>query len=65
MSALQQLAAAAEPFLRSGVARHPNVSDALLEQLLADPDSTVADSAAANAELPPSRMHRILTAAGL
>ncbi|NYV75750.1 hypothetical protein HW445_15735 [Streptomyces sp. UH6] len=62
---LQQLAAAAEPFLRRGVARHPNVTDVLLEHLLGDPDPEVADDAAANSALRPTRMYRILTAAGL
>ncbi|WP_329276222.1 variant leucine-rich repeat-containing protein [Streptomyces sp. NBC_01451] len=65
VTALQQLASAAEPFLRRGVARHPNITDALLEQLLSDPDPQVADDAAANSALRPTRMHRILTAAGL
>ncbi|MFQ3557027.1 hypothetical protein QZN11_09570 [Streptomyces gramineus] len=63
--ALQLLAAAAEPFVRRGVARHPNVTDALLEHLLRDPDPQVADDAAANAALRPTRMYGILTAAGL
>ncbi|MGW1018758.1 variant leucine-rich repeat-containing protein [Streptomyces niveus] len=62
---LQQLAAAAESFLRRGVARHPNVTDALLEHLLSDPDPQVADDAAANSALRPTQMCRILTAAGL
>lgn len=62
---LQQLAAAAESFLRRGVARHPNVTDALLEHLLSDPDPQVADDAAANSALRPTQMYRILTAAGL
>ncbi|MEU4148866.1 hypothetical protein [Streptomyces sp. NPDC026659] len=62
---LQQLAAAAEPFLRGGVARHPNIPDALLEQLLSDPDPHVADDAAANSALGLDRMYRILAAADL
>ncbi|MFI6875194.1 hypothetical protein ACIBL6_17330 [Streptomyces sp. NPDC050400] len=62
---LRQLAAAAEPFLRRGVARHPNLTDDLLEQLLSDPDPQVADDAAAHCALRPTRMYRILTAAGL
>ncbi|MGW6243114.1 hypothetical protein [Streptomyces roseolus] len=62
---LQQLAAAAEPFLRCGVACHPAVTDALLERLLGDPDRQVVDAAAANAALRPTRMYRILTTAGL
>jgi hypothetical protein len=62
---LQQLAAAAEPFLRRGVARHPSITDALLEQLLSDPDPQVVDDAAANSTLRPTQMYRILTAAGL
>ncbi|MFV2118878.1 hypothetical protein ACE14D_10715 [Streptomyces sp. Act-28] len=62
---LQRLAAAAEPFLRQGVARHPNITDVLLEQLLSDPDPRVVDDAAANSALRPTRMRRILTAAGL
>lgn len=62
--ALQRLAAA-EAFLRSGVARHPNITDVLLEQLLSDPDPKVSDDAAANSVLRPSRMYRILSAAGL
>ncbi|MGP4030029.1 hypothetical protein [Actinomadura sp. 3N407] len=62
---LQQLAAAAEPFLRRGVARHPNITDVLLEHLLGDPDPQVADDAAANSALRPTQMNRILTAAGL
>ncbi|WP_372351312.1 hypothetical protein [Streptomyces sp. KL116D] len=62
---LRRLATAAEPFVRRGVARHPNTTDDLLEQLLSDPDPQVADDAAANAALPPTRMYRILTAAGL
>ncbi|MGC0373818.1 hypothetical protein [Streptomyces sp. SAI-229] len=62
---LQRLAAAAEPFLRRGVARHPNITDGLLERLLGDPDPQVADDAAANSVLRPTQMYRILTAAGL
>ncbi|MFE4414704.1 hypothetical protein ACIQFZ_36640 [Streptomyces sp. NPDC093064] len=62
---LQQLAAAAEFFLRRGVARHPNITDALLEHLLSDPDPQVVDDAAANAALRPTQMYRMLTAAGL
>ncbi|MET8826269.1 hypothetical protein ABZX40_34520 [Streptomyces sp. NPDC004610] len=62
---LRQLATAAESFLRRGVARHPNVTDTLLERLLSDPDPEVADDAAANSALRPTRMYRILTAAGL
>ncbi|GAA3371109.1 hypothetical protein GCM10020367_20440 [Streptomyces sannanensis] len=65
VTALQQLAAAAESFLRRGVARHPNITDALLEQLLSDPDPEVADDAAANSALRPTRMYRILTTADL
>lgn len=65
VKALQGLAAAAESFLRRGVARHPNITDALLEQLLSDPDPQVADDAAANPALRPTQMYRILTAAGL
>ncbi|MYQ47500.1 hypothetical protein GTW40_21010 [Streptomyces sp. SID4985] len=62
---LWQLAAAAESFLRAGVARHPNVTDALLERLLSDADARVADDAAANSALRADRMYRILDAAGL
>ena len=62
---LQQFAAAAEPFLRRGVARHPNITDMLLEHLLGDPDPQVADDAAANSALRPTQMYRILSAAGL
>ncbi|MDR6978313.1 hypothetical protein J2X68_005039 [Streptomyces sp. 3330] len=62
---LQQLAAAAEPFLRRGVARHPNITTELLEHLLSDPDPQAADEAAANSALWPTQMYRILTAAGL
>ncbi|CAM5289602.1 LRV domain-containing protein OS=Streptomyces aurantiogriseus OX=66870 GN=GCM10010251_89450 PE=4 SV=1 [Streptomyces aurantiogriseus] len=65
VTALERLAAAAEPFLRGGVARHPNITDALLEQLLSDPAPEVADEAAANPALRPTRMYRILTEAGL
>ncbi|MEU0237390.1 hypothetical protein ABZ234_06825 [Nocardiopsis sp. NPDC006198] len=65
VTALRRLAAADESFLRSGVAKHPNVTDALLEQLLSDPDPHVADNAAANPALRPTRMYRILTDAGL
>ncbi|MFJ2847707.1 hypothetical protein ACIPD2_39770 [Streptomyces griseofuscus] len=54
-----------ELFLRRGVARHPNITDALLEHLLSDPDPQVADDAAANPALRPTQMYRILTAAGL
>jgi hypothetical protein len=61
---LQRLAAA-ESFLRRGVARHPNITDVLLEHLLCDPDPQVADDAAANSALRPAQMYRILTAAGL
>ncbi|MER6186744.1 hypothetical protein [Streptomyces sp. NPDC001652] len=63
--ALQELAAAEEPFLRRGVARHPNITDALLDRLLSDPDPNVADDAAANPALRPARMDRILTEAAL
>jgi hypothetical protein len=63
--ALQQLATASESFLRRGVARHPNITEALLEQLLSDADPEVADDAAANPTLRPTRMYRILTDAGL
>ena len=63
--ALQELAAAEEPFLRRGVARHPNITDVLLEHLLGDPNPEVADDAAANSALRPTQMYRILTAAGL
>ncbi|MGW1033548.1 hypothetical protein ACWD4Z_15300 [Streptomyces antibioticus] len=62
---LQRLATAAEPFIRRGVARHPNITAALLEDLLSDPDPQVTDEAAANTTLPPPRMYRILAAAGL
>jgi hypothetical protein len=62
---LQQLAAAAESFLRRGVARHPNITGALLEHLLSDPDPQVVDDAAANPALRPTQMYRMLTAAGL
>ncbi|WP_218782000.1 hypothetical protein [Streptomyces sp. CS113] len=62
---LQQLAAAAESFLRRGVARHPNITDAMLEHLLSDPDPQVVDDAAANPALRPTQMYRMLTAAGL
>ncbi|MFE9094104.1 hypothetical protein [Streptomyces sp. NPDC007264] len=65
VASLQQLAAASESFLRRGVAGHPNITDALLEQLLSDPDPQVADDAAANPALRPARMYRILAAAGL
>lgn len=65
VAALQQLAAAAESFLRRGVARHPNTTQALLQTLLFDPDPQVADDAAANPALQPTQMYRILTAAGL
>lgn len=65
VTALQQLAASTQSFLRRGVARHPNITDALLEQLLSDPVPEVADDAAANSALPPTHMYRILTAAGL
>jgi hypothetical protein len=62
---LQRLAAAAESFLRRGVARHPNITEALLEHLLGDPDPHVADDAAANPALRPTQIDRILTTAGL
>ncbi|MET9954395.1 hypothetical protein ABZ135_23015 [Streptomyces sp. NPDC006339] len=62
---LQQLTAAPQPFLRRGVARHPNITDELLEHLLGDPDPEVADDAAANSALRTTRMYRILIAAGL
>ncbi|MGY0057002.1 hypothetical protein ACWY4P_10630 [Streptomyces sp. LZ34] len=65
ITALRQLAAAAEPFLRCGVARHSNVTDALLERLLSDPDPEVADEAAASSALRPTRMYRILATADL
>ncbi|MFF0726407.1 hypothetical protein [Streptomyces sp. NPDC004134] len=65
VAALLRLASAGESFLRCGVARHPNVTDALLEQLLSDPEPGVADEAAANPVLRVSRMSRILVAAGL
>ncbi|MFI1176742.1 hypothetical protein [Streptomyces melanogenes] len=63
--ALQQLAADAEPLLGRKVARHPNVTDALLDHLLSAPDPQVVDDAAANSALRPTQMYRILTAAGL
>ncbi|WP_200304018.1 hypothetical protein [Streptomyces adelaidensis] len=64
--ALQRLAAAtSEPFVRRGVARHPNITDPLLDQLLSDPDPNVADDAAANAALRPARMYGILSDAAL
>ncbi|MDX3747632.1 hypothetical protein [Streptomyces sp. AK08-02] len=63
--ALQRLATSTEPFLRRGVARHPNITESLLDQLLSDPDPQVADDAAANSALRQARMYRILTAAGL
>lgn len=56
---------ATDPSLRGGVAAHPNVSNALLDRLLSDPDHNVADNAAANPVLTPDRMYRILAAAGL
>ncbi|GAA2155508.1 hypothetical protein GCM10009760_55510 [Kitasatospora kazusensis] len=62
---LRALAACEESFLRAGAARHPGATEDLLEQLLADPDPGVADDAAANPALPPSRMDRIITEAGL
>jgi hypothetical protein len=62
---LQLLAAASESFLRRGVARHPKITDVLLDQLLSDPDPEVADDAAANPALRSNRMYRILTGAGL
>ncbi|MDQ1050892.1 hypothetical protein [Streptomyces sp. V4I2] len=65
VTALQQLAAAEDAFLRRGVARHPNITDALLERLLADPSPEVADDAGANPALRPARMYRILAEAGL
>ncbi|WP_406118241.1 hypothetical protein [Streptomyces sp. NBC_00989] len=63
VTALHQLAAAPESFLRRGVARHPQATDALLSQLLADPVPDVADDAAANSVLRPGRMYRILSEA--
>lgn len=65
VTALQQLATAEDSFLRRGVARHPNVTDTLLERLLADPAPEVADDAGANPALRPARMYRILAEAGL
>lgn len=62
---LEQLALEAEPFLRRGVARHPNTPETLRERLLSDEDPEVVDDAAANSLLPVSTMYRILTAAGL
>ena len=62
---LEQLALEAEPFLRRGVARHPNTPEALRERLLSDQDPEVVDDAAANSLLPLATMYRILTAAGL
>jgi hypothetical protein len=65
VASLQQLAAASDSFLRRGVARHPNTTEALLEQLLSDADPEVADDAAANSALRLLLMYRILTTAGL
>ncbi|MBL7502637.1 hypothetical protein I6A84_23035 [Frankia sp. CNm7] len=65
VTTLQRLAAASESFLRGAVACHPNVTDALLDQLLMDPEPGVVDSAAANPALRPTRMYRILTDADL
>jgi hypothetical protein len=62
---LRALAACEESFLRAGAARHPGATEDLLEQLLTDPDPKVADDAAANPALPPSRMDRIITEASL
>ncbi|MFD8643852.1 hypothetical protein ACFV14_26555 [Streptomyces zaomyceticus] len=54
-----------EAFVRRGAARHPRLTEALLEQLLSDPDPEVADDAAANPVLRPARMELILAEAGL
>ncbi|BFO17460.1 hypothetical protein SHKM778_38480 [Streptomyces sp. KM77-8] len=62
---LRRLAAAAEPFIRQGVARHPHITDALLERLLSDPVPEGVDDAAANSAPRPDRTYRILIAAGL
>jgi hypothetical protein len=59
------LAACDESFLRAGAARHPNVTEELLELLLADSEPQVAEDAAANPVLPRVRMDRILAEAGL
>lgn len=63
--ALQRLAAAEEALLRRGVAGHPNITEALLERLLSDPDPEVVHDAAANPVLRAVRMRRILADAGL
>ncbi|MEU9335564.1 hypothetical protein AB0D49_20670 [Streptomyces sp. NPDC048290] len=62
---LERLAASTEPFLRRGVAGHPHITDGLLERLLTDPDPEVADAAAANPVLRPTRMRGILAAVDL
>ncbi|MFK8909109.1 hypothetical protein [Streptomyces sp. YS-3] len=62
---LRRLAGCEDSSLRLGVARHPNVTAELLEQLLADLDPTVAEQAAANPVLPRARMDHILAEAGL
>ncbi|MFD4867358.1 hypothetical protein [Streptomyces sp. NPDC058412] len=62
---LRELAASTESFLRAGTARHPNIPTDLLELLLADPEPSVADDAAANPLLPRAHMDHILAKAGL
>ncbi|GAA2278960.1 MULTISPECIES: hypothetical protein [Kitasatospora] len=62
---LRRIGDCTESFLRAGVARHPNVSADLLERLLADPEPTGAEDAAANPVLPRARMDGIITEAGL
>ncbi|MEU9314077.1 hypothetical protein [Streptomyces sp. NPDC048256] len=65
LAELRRLGDCEESILRAGVARHANVSADLLEQLLADPEPTVADHAAANPVLPRVRMDRIIVQVGL
>ncbi|MFJ9433324.1 hypothetical protein ACIRQY_27220 [Streptomyces sp. NPDC101490] len=62
---IRRLATATESFLRQEVARHPKVTEALLERLLSDPEPEVADDAAASPALRPSRMRQLLAAVGL
>jgi hypothetical protein len=65
LDALRQLAAAPEPWLRRGVARHPNVDAALLDRLLTERGPEIVDDAAGNPVLPLARMYDILAEAHL
>jgi hypothetical protein len=52
---------AGDPRVRCGVAGHPNLDEALFEQVLTDPEPSVVHAAAANPALPRHRMERLLT----